>query len=45
MTGITDLQHLLQSMAPQLVEGDYVVCTVDGPVEDYVQLGRRRDIS
>ncbi|HAT8522490.1 TPA: ACT domain-containing protein [Vibrio vulnificus] len=38
MTGITDLQHLLQSMSPQLVEGDYVFCTVDGPLKDYLHL-------
>ncbi|MCU8158667.1 ACT domain-containing protein [Vibrio vulnificus] len=38
MTCITDLQHLLQSMPPQLVEGDYVFCTVDGPLKDYLHL-------
>lgn len=38
MTGITDLQRLLQSMSPQLVEGDYVFCTVDGPLTDYLHL-------
>ncbi|ENO3962968.1 TPA: ACT domain-containing protein [Vibrio vulnificus] len=38
MTGITDLQHLLQSMSPQLVEGDYVFCTVYGPLKDYLHL-------
>ncbi|EIO3939303.1 TPA: ACT domain-containing protein [Vibrio vulnificus] len=38
MTGITDLQHLLQSMSPQLVEADYVFCTVDGPLKDYLHL-------
>ncbi|HDY8000537.1 TPA: ACT domain-containing protein [Vibrio vulnificus] len=38
MTGITDLQRLLQSMSPQLVEGDYVFCTVDGPLKDYLHL-------
>ncbi|EIU7614568.1 ACT domain-containing protein [Vibrio vulnificus] len=38
MAGITDLQQLLQSMSPQLVEGDYVFCTVDGPLKDYLHL-------
>ncbi len=30
MTGITDLDELLHSMAPELQEGEYVFCTVDG---------------
>lgn len=38
MAGITDLQRLLQSMSPQLVEGEYVFCTVDGPLTDYLHL-------
>lgn len=25
-------------MSPQLVEGDYVFCTVDGPLKDYLHL-------
>lgn len=38
MTAITDLNILLKSMSPELVEGDYVFCTVDGGLADYVQL-------
>ncbi|MEZ8122468.1 ACT domain-containing protein [Vibrio splendidus] len=38
MTAITDLDILLKSMSPELIEGDYVFCTVDGGLADYVQL-------
>ena len=38
MSGITDLQRLLQSMSPQLVEGEFVFCTIEGALPDYVHL-------
>lgn len=38
MTAITDLDILLKSMSPELIEGDYVFCTVGGGLADYVQL-------
>ncbi|MFM2659031.1 ACT domain-containing protein [Vibrio chagasii] len=38
MTAITDLDILLKSMSPELIEGDYVFCTVDGGLADYVHL-------
>ncbi|MEZ8285801.1 transporter [Vibrio splendidus] len=38
MTAITDLDILLKSMSPELIEGNYVFCTVDGALTDYVQL-------
>ena len=38
MTAITDLDVLLKSMSPELIEGNYVFCTVDGALTDYVQL-------
>ncbi|MEZ9837569.1 ACT domain-containing protein [Vibrio sp. 10N.261.52.C11] len=38
MTAITDLDLLLKSMSPELTDGSYVFCTVDGALADYVQL-------
>ncbi|MCQ1060958.1 ACT domain-containing protein [Photobacterium sp. DNB23_23_1] len=38
MAGITDLQELLKSMAPELKAGEYVFCTVDGELDKYVGL-------
>ena len=38
MTAITDLDVLLKSISPELIEGSYVFCTVDGTLADYVQL-------
>lgn len=38
MTAITDLDVLLKSMSPELIDGNYVFCTVDGALADYVQL-------
>ncbi|PMJ99497.1 ACT domain-containing protein [Vibrio sp. 10N.261.55.A7] len=38
MTAITDLEILLKSMSPELVEGNYVFCTVDGALSDYLAL-------
>ncbi|MEZ8786031.1 ACT domain-containing protein [Vibrio splendidus] len=38
MTAITDLDLLLKSMSPELIDGNYVFCSVDGRLADYVQL-------
>ena len=38
MSGITDLQQLLKSMAPELKEGEFVFCTVEGDLSQYVGL-------
>ncbi len=38
MSGITDLDELLRSMSPKLVETEFVFCTVSGQLADYVQL-------
>lgn len=38
MAAITDLDVLLKSMSPELIEGNYVFCTVDGALADYIQL-------
>lgn len=38
MTAITDLDILLKSMSPELIEGDYVFCTVEGGLANYVHL-------
>ncbi len=38
MTAITDLDILLKSMSPELIEGDYVICTVEGGLANYVHL-------
>ncbi len=38
MTAITDLDTLLKSMSPELIEGDYVFCTVSGQLADYIKL-------
>ncbi|WP_122034712.1 ACT domain-containing protein [Aliivibrio sp. EL58] len=37
MSGMTDLDMLLTSMSPQLMDGDYVFCTVKGALSEYVQ--------
>ena len=37
MSGITDLDMLLRSMSPQLMDGEYVFCSVSGALSDYVQ--------
>jgi hypothetical protein len=37
MSGMTDLDMLLTSMSPQLMDGDYVFCTVKGTLSEYVQ--------
>lgn len=38
MSGITDLDELLRSMSPKLVEAEFVFCTVSGTLENYVKL-------
>lgn len=38
MSGITDLDELLRSMSPKLVEAEFVFCTVYGVLTDYVEL-------
>ncbi|MBC7003279.1 ACT domain-containing protein [Photobacterium sp. BZF1] len=38
MSGITDLQQLLKSMAPELKDGEFVFCTVEGDLSQYVGL-------
>ncbi|HCG5914072.1 ACT domain-containing protein [Vibrio parahaemolyticus] len=38
MSGVTDLDELLRSMSPKLVESEFVFCTVSGVLTDYVEL-------
>ncbi|MEL0629761.1 ACT domain-containing protein [Psychromonas aquatilis] len=38
MSGITELDELLKSMQPALLEPEYVFCTVTGELVDYVSL-------
>ena len=38
MSGITELDELLQSMQPELLDQEFVFCTVKGPLSDYVAL-------
>lgn len=38
MAGITDLNELLKSMEPTLIESEFVFCTVSGALGDYVSL-------
>lgn len=38
MSGMTDLQQLLKSMAPELIEGEFVFCTVEGDLSQYLDL-------
>ncbi|MGR0279921.1 ACT domain-containing protein [Marinomonas dokdonensis] len=38
MSGIKELETLLASMEPALKETDYVFCTLDGSVSEYVSL-------
>lgn len=37
MSGITDLQQLLSSMKPKLLEEEFVFCSVSGSVEQYLE--------
>lgn len=38
MPAITDLDILLKSMSPEIIEGNYVFCTVNGALLDYLSL-------
>ena len=38
MSGITELDKLLKSMEPELIESEFVFCTVEGSLIDYVSL-------
>lgn len=38
MAAITELDILLKSMSPELVEGQYVFCTVNGSLNEYLAL-------
>ena len=38
MSGITELDKLLKSMEPKLLESEFVFCTVSGSLVDYVSL-------
>ena len=38
MSGILDLETLLSTMQPALMDGEYVFCTVSGRLSDYVHL-------
>ena len=38
MPGLTELDDLLQSLSPVIQAGDYVFCTVEGELSDYVAL-------
>ncbi len=38
MSAVTELDELLRSMEPQLLESEFVFCTVPGPLVDYVSL-------
>ena len=38
MSGVTELTELLSSMEPELLEAEFVFCTVSGPIIDYVSL-------
>ncbi|MBY8143764.1 ACT domain-containing protein [Vibrio fluvialis] len=38
MAGITELQVLLQSMQPELIDEEVVFCSVSGDLQDYLEL-------
>ncbi|MEZ8765053.1 ACT domain-containing protein [Vibrio alginolyticus] len=38
MSGITDLDELLCSMSPKLIDKEFVFCTVSGELQDYAGL-------
>ena len=38
MTGIVEIEELLKSMSPEIRGGEYVFCSVDGELVDYVHL-------
>ena len=38
MSGVTELDELLTLMSPMLVDGEFVFCTVNGVLSDYIHL-------
>ena len=38
MTGVVELNELLKSMQPEIQNGEYVFCTVEGEFSDYTHL-------
>ena len=38
MTGIVEIQELLKSMSPEIQKCEYVFCSVNGKLSDYVNL-------
>ncbi|TEW53643.1 ACT domain-containing protein [Psychromonas sp. RZ22] len=38
MSGITDLDELLRSMSPTLIDAEFVFCTVSADLKEYVDL-------
>ena len=38
MTGIVEIEELLKSMSPEIRGSEYVFCTVEGELADYVHL-------
>lgn len=38
MAGIIELEELLKSMSPEIQDGEYVFCTVDGDYSEYLHL-------
>ncbi len=38
MSGITELDELLRSMKPELLQGEFVFCTVAGELSEYLSL-------
>jgi hypothetical protein len=38
MSGIVELEALLKSMSPELQQGEYVFCSVEGELADYLHL-------
>ncbi len=38
MSGIVELEALLKSMSPELAQGEYVFCSVEGKLADYLHL-------
>lgn len=38
MSGIKDLDELLRSMSPMLIDSEFVFCTVTGKLKEYIEL-------
>lgn len=38
MSGITDLDELLRSMRPKLLEAEFVFCTISGSLKEHLEL-------